>query len=233
MYNFDNEENIKEKFLNDNINNNYNYNDNDNNLNNINYNISGRKSLNLEYSKNGEYNTLNESILISLKRELMRILYKLFYAIIPRFSANKDTNLKQWDLFGPLFFTIFLSYFLNASKDTEEMSRTFIIVFCLMWIGGSIVTINVILLGSHITLFQSLSILGYCIFPILLASMINYFFKSLFKFGIKVAIASGAYIWCCFSSVSFMSDVLGQEKKGLGLFPIFLFYFAFTCYLLL
>jgi len=230
MYNHDNVENIKEKFLNDNINNNYN---DDNQLNNINYNISGRKSLNLEYSNNGEYNTLNESILISLKREFMRILYKLFYAIIPRFSANKDTNLKQWDLFGPLFFTIFLSYFLNASKDTEQMSKTFIIVFCLMWIGGSIVTINVILLGSHITLFQSLSILGYCIFPILLASMINYFFKNLFKFGIKVAIAFGAYIWCCFSSVSFMSDVLGQEKKGLGLFPIFLFYFAFTCYLLL
>ena len=154
----------------------------------------------LEYSKNGEYNI----------REFMRIIYKLFYAIIPRFSANKEINLKQWDLFGPLFFTIFLSYFLNVSKDTEQMSKTFIIVFCLMWLGGSIVTINTILLGSHITLFQSLSILGY-----------------------YIAIAFIAYVWCCFSSVSFMSDVLGKEKKGLGLFPIFLFYFAFTCYLLL
>ena len=73
------------------------------------------------------------------------------------------------------------------------MSKTFIIVFCLMWLGGSIVTINTILLRSHITLFQSLSILGYYIFPILLASMINYF-KSYFKFGIKVAIAFIAYI---------------------------------------
>ena len=224
MFNSSNEENIKEKFLNDNINNNYNnYYNNNNQKENIFDEIPGRKSINLEYSKNGEYNI----------GEFMRIIYKLFYAIIPRFSANKEINLKQWDLFGPLFFTIFLSYFLNVSKDTEQMSKTFIIVFCLMWLGGSIVTINTILLGSHITLFQSLSILGYCIFPILLASMINYFFKSYFKFGIKVAIAFIAYIWCCFSSVSFMSDVLGQEKKGLGLFPIFLFYFAFTCYLLL
>ena len=92
-----------------------------------------------------------------------------------------------------IFYNIFKLY-LNVSKDTEQMSRTFIIVFCLMWLGGSIVTINTILLGSHITLFQSLSILGYCIFPILLASMINYFFKSHFKFGIKVAIAFIAYI---------------------------------------
>ncbi len=195
MFNSSNEENIKEKFLNDNINNNYNYYDNNNNnqKENIFGEISGRKSINLEYSKNGEYNTLNESILISIKREFMRIVYKLFYAIIPRFSANKEINLKQWDLFGPLFFTIFLSYFLNVSKDTEQMSKTFIIVFCLMWLGGSIVTINTILLRSHITLFQSLSILGYYIFPILLASMINYF-KYYFKFGIKVAIAFISYI---------------------------------------
>ena len=145
----------------------------------------------------------------------MRIIYKLFYAIIPRFSANKEINLKQWDLFGPLFFTIFLSYFLNVSKDTEQMSKTFIIVFCLMWLGGSIVTINTILLGSHITLFQSLSILGYYIFPILLASMINYF-KSYFKFGIKVAIAFIAYIWC-----------FGTRKKRFGIVSYFFILFRF------
>ena len=95
-----------------------------------------------------------------------------------------------------------------------------------MWFGGSIVAISTILLRSHITLFQSLS----CIFPILLASMINYFFilNLLLKY----------YCFYCiclemFCSVSFISDVLGKEKKGLGLFPIVLFYFAFTCYFLL
>ena len=50
------------------------------------------------------------------------------YFIISRYSANKEINLKQWGHFGPLFFTIFLSYFLNVSKDTKQMSKTFIIV---------------------------------------------------------------------------------------------------------
>ena len=38
--------------------------------------------------------------------------------------------------------------FLSSSKDTEEMSETFCLVFILMWVGGTVVTINAILLGS-------------------------------------------------------------------------------------
>ena len=83
------------------------------------------------------------------KREFIRICYKTQYAIIPRCSASENSNLKQWDLWGPLFFTIFLSYFLSASKDTEEMSETFILVFFLMWVGGSVITLNSILLGAN------------------------------------------------------------------------------------
>ena len=42
-----------------------------------------------------------------------------------------------------------LSFFLSQSKDTEEMSQTFVLVFVLMWVGGVIVTVNTILLGAH------------------------------------------------------------------------------------
>lgn len=63
----------------------------------------------LEYTQDGEYNTLNESICISLKREFVRIWNKTQYAVIPRCSASPEKNLKQWDLWGPLFFTILLS----------------------------------------------------------------------------------------------------------------------------
>ena len=63
----------------------------------------------LEFSSNGQYDTLRESICVSLKRELLRIWNKTQYAIIPRCSAAPEKNLRQWDLWGPLFFTIFLS----------------------------------------------------------------------------------------------------------------------------
>ena len=103
----------------------------------------------LEYSPTGEYNTLNEPICTSLKREFFSIYNKTSYSILPRCFPSKNANLKQWDLWGPLFYTLLLSFFLSNSKDTEEMSKTFVLVFVLMWVGGVVITINTILLGAH------------------------------------------------------------------------------------
>ena len=103
----------------------------------------------LEYSPTGEYNTLNEPICTSLKREFFRIYNKTSYSILPRCFPSKNANLKQWDLWGPLFYTLLLSFFLSNSKNTEEMSKTFVLVFVLMWVGGVVITINTILLGAH------------------------------------------------------------------------------------
>ena len=103
----------------------------------------------LEYSPTGEYNTLNEPISTSLKREFFRIYNKTQYSILPRCFPAKNANLKQWDLWGPLFYTLLLSFFLSNSKNTEEMSKTFVLVFVLMWVGGVVITINTILLGAH------------------------------------------------------------------------------------
>ena len=103
----------------------------------------------LEYSPTGEYNTLNEPISTSLKREFFRIYNKTSYSILPRCFPAKNSNLKQWDLWGPLFYTLLLSFFLSKSKDSNEMSKTFVLVFVLMWVGGVVITINTILLGAH------------------------------------------------------------------------------------
>ena len=103
----------------------------------------------LEYSPTGEYNTLNEPISTSLKREFFRIYNKTQYSILPRCFPAKSANLKQWDLWGPLFYTLLLSFFLSNSKNTEEMSKTFVLVFVLMWVGGVVITINTILLVAH------------------------------------------------------------------------------------
>jgi len=57
-------------------------------------------------------NTLDERVVDTLKRDLYRIYIKLRYVIIPKFnrSSDEDTNthLKNWDLYGPLLFTLLL-----------------------------------------------------------------------------------------------------------------------------
>jgi len=37
---------------------------------------------------------------------------------------------------------------MSANRNPDEMSQTFCLVFVIMWLGGSIVTINSLLLGS-------------------------------------------------------------------------------------
>ncbi len=70
-------------------------------------------------------------------------------------------------------------------------------------------------------------------FPILLAAIIYYFFVNKIYFTLHFIITIGSCIWACFSAAAFMNDIVGNEKRGLGLYPVFLFYFTFSCYILL
>lgn len=46
------------------------------------------------------------------------------------------------------------------------------LVFTEVALGAVVLTINVILLGGNIVFFQSLCLIGYCLFPIVLAAII-------------------------------------------------------------
>jgi hypothetical protein len=46
------------------------------------------------------------------------------------------------------------------------------LVFTEVALGAVVLTVNVILLGGNIVFFQSLCLIGYCLFPIVLAAII-------------------------------------------------------------
>lgn len=46
----------------------------------------------------------------------------------------------------------------------------FATVFVIVWVGAAAVTLNAQLLGGSISFFQSVCILGYCVFPLTLSS---------------------------------------------------------------
>jgi hypothetical protein len=58
--------------------------------------------------KDTEYNTLNESVCQTLKRDIVRIWNKLSVVIIPVSNKEKDNELRHWDLWGPFLFCILL-----------------------------------------------------------------------------------------------------------------------------
>lgn len=117
--------------------------------------------------------------------------------------------------------------------ETQDKGKSFGILFIIMWGGAFVVTINTKLLGGHISFFQCVCVLGYCVFPILLAAVAIYMIKGLGirLLPIKIAISGVALIWSTFSklffmlgSISFMNVLIDDEKKYIATFPIFLFY---------
>lgn len=63
-------------------------------------------------------------------------------------------------------------------KAHEEASLVFSVIFVIMWVGASVVTINGQLLGGKLSFFQSVCLLGYCVFPILLSACVCLAFNS-------------------------------------------------------
>ena len=73
------------------------------------------------------------------------------------------------DLWGPLLICLLLSCILSLTAPGDEGSLVFAAVFVIVWFGAALVTLNAQLLGGTISFFQSICILGYCVFPLTLS----------------------------------------------------------------
>jgi hypothetical protein len=61
---------------------------------------------------------------------------------------------------------------LSLSAPADSASLVFATVFVIVWVGAAAVTINAQLLGGSISFFQSVCILGYCVFPLTISALI-------------------------------------------------------------
>lgn len=79
------------------------------------------------------------------------------------------------DLWGPLLVCLLLSIILSADAPASSASLVFATVFVIVWCGAAVVTVNAQLLGGSISFFQSICILGYCVFPLTISALFNLF----------------------------------------------------------
>ncbi|KAJ1436089.1 YIPF6like protein putative, partial [Ochromonadaceae sp. CCMP2298] len=95
----------------------------------------------------------------------------------------------------------------------------------LVWFGAAAVTMNAQLLGGTISFFQSVCILGYCVFPLVLSALaclvMSFIYKNIL---IKLAFVVVGFIWSTRASVVFMEQVIQEERRTLAVFPVFFFY---------
>ena len=165
--------------------------------------------------------TLDEAILTTIYRDLYSIYYKLIFVINPLTSDEvKKNQIKQWDLWGPLLFNIFLAC--TLAINSENKGQTIILIFLIFWLGSFLVFLNSHLLGVKTSIFQILCLLGYCLFPLNISAFIFCFTRppEILKF-LFVALTC---FWSLFSASSFLRNLANPEQRYLVLYPCILLY---------
>jgi len=180
-------------------------------------------------SSNG---TLNEPVRETIMRDLRSIGNKLKYVLLPRARAESGAGLKQWDLWGPLLLCLTLSVTLWFEAHVEQKKVVFSLVFIIVWLGSCVVTANAVLLGGKVSFFQSVCVLGYCIFPLDLAAIACHFVPPSIAF-VRLVILTVALHWSTGASVAFMSELIPEDRKALAVYPVWLFYVAIAWIILL
>jgi hypothetical protein len=201
------------------------------------------------------FSTLDEPIRETILRDVRAVLDKLRVVVLPldtsalkkrfgRFYSNISEEedeeelssteqiilykLRDWDLWGPLLVCLALSILLSmkANNNPKEASAVFATVFVMVWLGAAIVTINAKLLGGVISFFQCVCVLGYCIFPMVVASLLITIFR-IFLGNIpllNLVWVVLAFLWCTRASTIFIGQFIQRSRRELAVFPVFFFY---------
>lgn len=143
---------------------------------------------------------------------------------------------------GPLVFCLLLSMFLSMRAHKDQASLVFSGMFCIVWVGEAVVTIQLKLLGAnmcvsplklsgstnlHSSFFQSVCIIGYTLFPLVIASVLS-------AFGLLMIARIPVYIalvaWSLAAGVSILggSGVV-KNRVGISVYPLFVFYVSIGC----
>ncbi|KAJ8562470.1 hypothetical protein K7X08_011761 [Anisodus acutangulus] len=166
-------------------------------------------------------NTLTEPVWDTIKRDLSRIVSNLKLVVFPNpYREDPGKALRDWDLWGPFFFIVFLGLTLSWSASVKK-SEVFAVAFALLAAGAVILTLNVLLLGGHIIFFQSLSLLGYCLFPLDVGAFICMLKDNVI---LKVVVVCVALAWSSWAAYPFMSTAVNPRRKALALYPVVLMY---------
>ncbi|KAA8542028.1 hypothetical protein F0562_023180 [Nyssa sinensis] len=168
-------------------------------------------------------NTLTEPVWDTMERDLLRIFNNLKLVVLPNpFREDPGKALRDWDLWGPFFFVVFLGLTLSWSASIRK-SEVFAAAFAVLAAGAIVLTLNVLLLGGRINFFQSISLLGYCLFPLDIGALICMF---KIHFLLNVIVASVTSAWSSWAAYPFTNLAVKAPRKALALYPVLLMYIS-------
>ncbi|KAH8740024.1 hypothetical protein FG386_000851 [Cryptosporidium ryanae] len=178
--------------------------------------------------RNKSERALNESVLTTIKRDLLLIYRKVNYLILYD-GRNSDTindlqMIHNWELWGPCLFLLVLSLCLYLKSPSESKDNTFSTIYFISVYGSVLIAVNTLILGAKSSFFAVISLIGYCVFPLTMVSFASLFFP---YFALLIfAIISNGYVFRII--VNLIGNIAPEEKRLVVLFPISLFFIAIT-----
>lgn len=74
--------------------------------------------------------------------------------------------------------------------------------------------------------------LGYSLFPMNAAALINIGFRPYLNFWIIFILTAVSFLWSVKSASMYMAPIVPSETKGLALYPVFLFFIFIALFIL-
>ena len=88
-------------------------------------------------------------------------------------------------------------------------------------LGAVVLTVNAVLLGGTIGFFQSICLLGYCLFPMDVAALVCAFVSLALVRWIVVGVA---VVWSSWASIPFIAGAVPTARKALAVYPLVMLY---------
>ncbi|KAI1338541.1 Yip1-domain-containing protein [Xylariaceae sp. FL0016] len=175
----------------------------------------------------GAYATIRGAGLSGARDELQSLAGRVMDPETLLNQNNMTPGLRDWDMWGPLIFCLLLSLLLSFRAQEEQKEVVFSGVFAMVWIGEAVVTLQIKLLGGNISFAQSVCIIGYTLFPLVIASLFS-------ALGLPTIARIPVYLvlvaWALAAGVSILggSGVV-KNRVGIAVYPLFVFYLGLGC----
>ncbi|KAI8632023.1 Yip1 domain-containing protein [Xylariaceae sp. FL1651] len=175
----------------------------------------------------GAYATLRGAGLAGAREELQSLAGRVMDPESLLSQNNMTPGLRDWDLWGPLIFCLLLAVLLSIRGQSDQRNVIFSGVFAIVWIGEAVVTLQIKLLGGNISFMQSICIIGYTLFPLVIAAFLSAVGLDLIP---RIPIYLVLIAWAMAAGVSILggSGVV-SNRVGIAVYPLFIFYIGLGC----
>ncbi|EPE06055.1 yip1 domain-containing protein [Ophiostoma piceae UAMH 11346] len=175
----------------------------------------------------GAYANLRSAGLAGTREELAGLAGRVLDPESLLRQSNMTPGLRDWDLWGPLVFCLLLSMLLSINARADQRDLVFSGVFAMVWIGEAVVTLQIKLLGGNISFAQSVCIIGYTLFPLVIAALLSALHLPTVA---RVPVYLVLIAWAMAAGVSILggSGVV-KNRVGIAVYPLFVFYLGLGC----